>query len=173
MTSVGKLYRPNEAIKSGRRRVITAYKDARKILPIPAIQREGSAEQDEKNGRWKEGGRVRCERVRVFFPLLSRQRGLTPRLFLFLPGPKFDRLNPNTGGVEFPARENERTRELPSPFLPGSGEMPFVARNYFANRSRPSSSCRWTKVCETFEKGTRSFSFRIRESTRMFEILRI
>lgn len=55
MTSVGKLYRPNEAIKSGRRRVITAYKDARKILPIPAIQREESASGMKRRpaaGRW-------------------------------------------------------------------------------------------------------------------------
>lgn len=114
MTSVGKLYRPNEAIKSGRRRVITAYKDARKILPIPATPREESARAGRKeDGRPEVGGRVRCERVRVFFPLAPRVSvGLTRRLFLFLPAPKFDRLNPNTGGVEFPARESERTRRF-------------------------------------------------------------
>jgi len=52
--SVGKLYRPNEAIKSGRKHIITAYKSARKILPIPARNRDYGSRKDDRGSKGAE-----------------------------------------------------------------------------------------------------------------------
>lgn len=49
MTYFEKLYRPNKAIKHGRRHIITAYKSARKISPIPGYTTRGITHmEDEK-----------------------------------------------------------------------------------------------------------------------------
>lgn len=78
--------RPNEAIKFDREHVITAYKGARKILPIPAyVQGERRMKKDAADDE-EEGGAV-------FFFMPRSRRGFF--LFFSTPRNSIDRLNPN------------------------------------------------------------------------------
>lgn len=104
----GKLYRPNEAIKFNRGHVITAYKGARKILPIPAYV---ARKEDEKMrpGRAMRRGGTRC----VFFSLRSCEDWLAFFLFFFTAWNSIDWTQVPDGPL-FSARED------PWPLLPGN-----------------------------------------------------
>ena len=104
VTSVGKLYWSNEAIKSSGRHVITAYKSARKILAILATARRIAVgwrwkdDREEGGGQWRE--EAKC--VRVFSRSVHAEID-SRLLFPFLPHPKFDRLNPSARWFRVPS----------------------------------------------------------------------
>lgn len=96
-THVEKLYRSNEAIKRGRGHIITAYKGARKILPIPG---GGIAHaEDDKVDREGEKAIMRRSEVPSRFSCPAHPEIDSRPLFLFHSRPKYDRLNPGADGV--------------------------------------------------------------------------
>lgn len=113
------LYRPNEAVKCGRRHIITAYKAARKILPILGYIARGIAHTKDKKmirkgkGHWRE--EAKC--LHVFFLLRSCEDWLASG-FSFSLTSEIRSIEPRyTDGLEFPARGD------PWPLLPGSSRM--------------------------------------------------
>lgn len=117
-TSIEKLFRPNEAIKSDRGGVITAYKDARKILPIPATMRGTSAkgghtnrQEEEEERRKRERSRRERSEARFFLASLTRRSDRRDLIISpFLPYPKFDRSSAD--GIGFPVDPHEGIRPI-------------------------------------------------------------
>jgi len=89
-TYVETLYRLNEAIKRDRRHIITAYKAARKILPILGYIARGRIKRSER----EKGNDEKNRDAFTFFSCSAHAKIDSHLVFLFLSRPKFDRLNP-------------------------------------------------------------------------------
>jgi len=101
VTSIGKLYRANEAIKPGRKHIITAYKGARKILPIPARNRGcGSRKDDQGSQGLEEDERRERERERSALFFFSCKVSVVS--FFFRSPKSIDRSDPSTDDLALP-----------------------------------------------------------------------